>query len=108
MKKILYALATCTMMLSASAYAEDTTIGIKEHAFTPATLTVSAGTKVTWTNHDQDPHAVAERGTPMHFHSSALDTNDSYSYTFAAPGTYRYFCTLHPNMVGKIVVTAGK
>jgi len=106
--KTMYALAICTLMLSAPAYAEDSQISIKDHLFTPSTLTISTGTKVTWTNHDQDPHTVVGRSTQQPFHSSALDTNDTYSYTFTEPGTYQYFCTLHPMMVGKIIVTAGK
>jgi len=108
MKKIQHALMFFTLMLSVPAYAEDSQIRIKDHVFTPSTLTISAGTKVTWTNHDQDPHTVVERGIQNPFHSSALDTNDSYSYTFTTPGTYSYFCTLHPMMVGKIIVTTGK
>jgi plastocyanin len=106
--KTIHALAICTLMLSAPAYAEDSQISIKDHLFTPSTLTISAGTKVTWTNHDQDPHTVVESGAPKPFHSSALDTNDTFSYTFTEPGTYKYFCTLHPTMAGKVVVTAVK
>ncbi len=107
MKKLL-AMALIGVLSASAAWAEDMQVGIKDHAFTPAELTISTGTKVTWTNHDQDPHTVVQRGAPSGFHSSALDTNDSYSYTFTTPGTYTYFCTLHPAMVGKITVTAGK
>ncbi|HLW73886.1 MAG TPA: cupredoxin family copper-binding protein [Gammaproteobacteria bacterium] len=79
-------------------------IGIMNYKFDPATLTVPAGTTVTWANHDEVPHTVAS--SDKRFTSSgALDTGDSYSYKFTTPGTYGYYCTLHPFMTGKIVVT---
>jgi plastocyanin len=79
-------------------------IVIDDFAFSPATLTVAAGTKVTWVNHDEEPHTVmsADKQTP--FKSPALDTNDKFSFVFAKPGTYKYFCSIHSHMVGTIVV----
>ena len=65
-------------------------------------LTVAAGTTVTWTNHDDAPHVVAS-DTNI-FKSKALDTDDRYSYTFTKPGTYTYYCTVHPKMIAKVVV----
>jgi plastocyanin len=64
---------------------------------------VKAGTTVTWTNRDDIPHGIgsANNAFPK---SKALDTDDSYSFTFTTPGTYQYFCYLHPKMVGSIVV----
>ena len=90
-----------------TAAASPTTVQIDNFAFAPATLTVPAGTTVTWKNEDDSPHRVTEKnGT---FTSAALDTDDSFSHTFAAPGEYQYFCSMHPYMVGKIVVRpAGK
>jgi len=79
---------------------------IDNFSFTPATLTVPAGTTVVWTNHDDIPHTVVE--SSQKFKSKALDTDDSFSHTFAVAGTYQYFCGLHPKMVGKIVVEAKK
>jgi plastocyanin len=79
-------------------------VTIDNFSFSPATLTVSAGTTVTWTNHDDIPHNIAERD--QKFKSKALDTDESFSYTFADPGTYEYFCGLHPKMIGKIIVEA--
>jgi plastocyanin len=77
-------------------------ISVKAFMFAPASLTVKAGSTVTWTNLDEEPHAVfSESGL---FRSGALDTNDSFSYTFRAPGIYRYLCTIHPRMRGTIVV----
>jgi len=75
---------------------------IANFAFAPPTLTVHAGGVVTWTNADDDPHTVvADNGA---FKSHALDTGDSFTQAFATPGVYSYHCSLHPYMVGKIVV----
>jgi len=82
--------------------AAPTAIEIHDMRFEPAILTITAGTTVTWLNEDNSPHTVSERGRA--FRSSALDTSDRFSYTFAAPGEFTYFCTLHPMMVGKIIV----
>jgi plastocyanin len=89
------------------ARAEDTpnTVMIDNFSFAPATLTVKAGSTVTWTNRDDIPHGIASSNNAFK-KSGALDTNDSYSFTFATPGTYQYFCYLHPHMVGSIVVEA--
>ena len=81
-------------------------ITINEYLYMPATLNVATGTKVTWVNHDEVPHTIVD--TDKAFRSGALDTDDTYSYTFTKPGTYHYFCTLHPKMVGTIVVADGK
>jgi amicyanin len=79
-------------------------VTIDNFTFNPQRLTVKAGTTVTWTNKDDIPHALASASTPLR--SKALDTDDSYSFTFATPGTYQYFCSLHPHMTGTIVVEA--
>ncbi len=75
---------------------------IDNFTFAPAELTISVGTTVTWDNHDDIPHSVVEKNKL--FRSQALDTEESYSFTFAQAGTYDYFCGLHPHMVGKIIV----
>src|SRR5262249_18662565 len=75
---------------------------IDNFTFTAPSVTVSAGTEVTWVNRDDIPHTVtSEDGV---FHSKALDTDDRFSFEFAKPGTYRYFCSIHPKMTGEIVV----
>ncbi|HVB18084.1 MAG TPA: cupredoxin family copper-binding protein [Stellaceae bacterium] len=84
------------------AAATTTVVEIHNMKFNPVTLTISAGTKVTWVNEDTAPHTVTDRDRV--FHSAALDTKDSFSYTFASPGEFTYFCTIHPMMVGRIVV----
>ena len=78
------------------------TIVIKNFKFGPSTLTIAPGTTVTWVNEDESPHTIAEKGKT--FRSAALDTNDRFSYTFAQPGEFTYYCTMHPMMVGKIIV----
>jgi plastocyanin len=66
---------------------------------------VKAGTTVTWTNKDDIPHGIASSNSAFK-KSQALDTDESYSFTFTTAGTYQYFCYLHPHMVGSIVVEA--
>jgi|SRR5882724_2257967 len=77
-------------------------IEITKHAFSLPTVTVPAGATVTWVNHDDDAHTVVS--TTALFRSPGLDTDDSFSFRFTKPGTYPYFCTLHPLMVGKVIV----
>src|SRR5271156_6454542 len=74
--------------------------GAQEKA--PATVTVPVGTTVTWTNRDDIPHtAVSTDGV---FKSKVLDTDDTFSFVFSKPGTYPYYCTIHPKMTGQIIV----
>jgi plastocyanin len=77
-------------------------ITIDNFTFTPKELTVAVGTTVKWVNHDDIPHTLVNKDKV--FRSQALDTDDSYSYTFTSAGTFDYFCGLHPYMVGKIIV----
>lgn len=97
--------ATAGEMSSAGAVAAPAanTISINNFSFQPAVLVVKEGTKVIWTNHDTTPHTVTS--ADKRFASSAgLDTDDQYSVKFDKPGSYEYFCSLHPMMVGKIIV----
>ena len=82
-----------------------TTVSIDNFTFSPQKLTVKAGTTVTWTNKDDIPHGIAATGNAF-ARSNALDTDNSYSFTFTTPGTYQYFCYIHPHMTGTIVVEA--
>ena len=79
-----------------------TEVKIDNFSFSPATLEIKAGTKVTWTNADDIPHTVVSNDKI--FKSKALDTDDKFSFTFDKPGTYPYFCSLHPKMTAKVVV----
>ena len=94
--------AAMAMMCTASEGAVPNSIEVKDFMFMPTTLTVSAGDKVTWVNKDDEPHTVVS-DTGM-FRSGAMDTNESYSFKFDKPGTYHFTCSIHPRMVGTIVV----
>jgi plastocyanin len=85
-----------------AAVANAAAVQIDNFNFTPPTLVVAPGTTVTWTNADDSPHTVREKDGK--FKSAALDTDDTFSQTFTAPGEYEYFCSIHPRMVGKVVV----
>jgi plastocyanin len=84
--------------------AADTEVKIDNFTFNPQQITVKTGTTVVWTNHDDIPHTVTSK--TMAFRSKALDTDDKFSFTFTTPGTFEYFCSLHPHMTGSIVVEA--
>jgi plastocyanin len=77
-------------------------VKIDNFSFGPAAITVKAGTTVTWTNRDDIPHTVVS--DDKLFKSKVLDTDEKFSYTFSKPGTYPYFCSVHPKMTGKVVV----
>lgn len=81
-----------------------TDVKIDNFTFAPGTITVAKGTTVKWTNHDDIPHTVVSDDKST-FKSKALDTEDKFSYTFDKAGTYNYFCSIHPKMTAKVVVT---
>jgi plastocyanin len=102
------ALGLAMLLVSQSARAEDAgasaaQVEIDNFAFKPEALTVKAGTKVTFVNRDDIPHSVVS-GDSL-FRSPALDTDESFAFTFTTPGEFGYFCGLHPHMIGKVVVT---
>ena len=78
-------------------------VEIRHFAFTPEALTVTAGTRVVWTNRDDEPHIVVSAGNRF-ASSKAMDTDETYAMVFDQPGTYAYFCSIHPHMVGTIIV----
>jgi plastocyanin len=77
---------------------------IDNFTFNPRQLTVAAGTRVTWVNHDDVPHTATSTSKPRAFDSGTLDTDDRFAHVFTTPGIYEYFCALHPKMTGQIVV----
>lgn len=77
-------------------------VKIDNFSFSPASLIVSPGTTVTWTNRDDIPHTIVS--DDKIFKSKVLDTDEKFSYTFDKPGSYPYFCSIHPKMTGKVVV----
>jgi plastocyanin len=103
--------ATATMLAAvvlpvwAENAAPASAVSIDNFTFNPTPLTVKAGTTVTWTNKDDIPHGIAS-STNAFPKSLALDTDQSFSFTFTTPGTYQYFCYVHPHMVGTVVVEA--
>ena len=88
--------------------ANDTTtkqdrIEIKDFAFNPQTITVKSGAKVTWINRDEEPHTIVSVEKQFK-KSTALDTDQEFTITTGTPGTYNYFCSVHPKMTGIIIV----
>lgn len=93
-----------TGSFTASAQQKPGTMEVKidNFSFGPTELTVPVGTIVMWTNRDDIPHTVVS--TDKVFKSKVLDTDEKFSYTFTQPGTFPYFCSIHPKMTGKVVV----
>jgi amicyanin len=87
-----------------SAPTADAEVDIDQFTFLPQRITVKAGTTVTWINEDDVPHTIVSSSKV--FKSKALDTADKFSFTFTTPGTYDYFCSVHPHMTGAVVVEA--
>jgi plastocyanin len=86
------------------AHAAEVHVAIDNFTFTPQKITVKAGDTVIWTNHDDIPHTATS--TTKAFDSKVRDTNESFSFTFSTPGSFSYFCALHPHMTGSVVVEA--
>ena len=103
---LLTALAVSPAFMPALAAAPAATVHIRNFAFVPARLSVPAGAVVTFVNDDQEPHTAT--AVDRSFDSDAIDTNGSWSHTFAKPGTYAYFCEMHPYMHGTVTVKAAQ
>jgi plastocyanin len=97
-------LVAAAMSAAGKIYAADMEVKIDNFTYNPQQITVKAGTTVTWVNHDDIPHTVTSKTGA--FRSKAMDTDDKFSFTFATPGKFEYFCALHPHMTGSIVVEA--
>jgi plastocyanin len=95
-------LVAAAMAVTSPALAATVEVKIDNFTFNPQQITVKAGDTVTWVNHDDIPHTVTSK--TMTFRSKAMDTDDKFSFTFATPGKFDYFCSLHPHMTGTIVV----
>jgi plastocyanin len=94
--------AVAAIFGAGAAPAANSEVQIDQFAFVPQRVTVKAGTMVTWINQDDVPHTVAS--SDKLFKSKTLDTGDKFSFTFTTPGTYAYFCSVHPHMTGAVVV----
>ncbi len=106
MKTLISCVVALGLLLGDNLYAqkkvEPNQVQIDNFSFTPHTLTVQQGATVTWVNHDDVPHKVTSNDKK--FASPALDTDEKFSHTFTAPGTYDYYCSIHPRMTGTIIV----
>ena len=103
MRVVFAGVAAFLLLAATPTWAADVTVKIGNFMFGPQELTVKAGTTVTWTNEDDTPHMVV---SPNNFRSEVLDARGTYAFTFTTPGTYKYFCFLHPHMTGTVVVEA--
>uniref|UniRef100_UPI003F490FA0 cupredoxin domain-containing protein n=1 Tax=Cupriavidus necator TaxID=106590 RepID=UPI003F490FA0 len=81
---------------------ETNVVAVKNFTFSPMSLTIKAGSTVTWKNLDGEPHTIVDDAGL--FHSSALDQNDTYKFRFDKPGVYKIFCGIHPHMKATISV----
>jgi plastocyanin len=99
---ILLLLGVAVSRAASAADSATVTVQIDNFSFTPQEIKVKAGTAITWTNRDDIPHTVVS--TDDAFKSKALDTDDKFTTILTKPGTYAYFCSIHPKMTGKIVV----
>jgi len=105
LKRMIALGATAGLLAIANpAWAAEIEVKIDNFTFNPQQVTVKAGDTVVWVNHDDIPHTVTSK--TLAFRSKAMDTDDKFSFTFAKPGTFPYFCSLHPHMTGSIVVEA--
>jgi plastocyanin len=101
-RRWLAAAALAALLAESAGASEIVLINVKNFMFAPASMTVKAGASVTWTNMDQEPHTVVS--SDGLFRSGAIDTGESFTFKFEKPGTYQYVCTIHPRMVGTVVV----
>jgi plastocyanin len=102
---VLRAVALSSILMSPAVNAGapgDVQVVIKDFMFHPTNVTIKAGATMTWVNRDEEPHTVTS-DTGL-FRSGALDTNDTFVFKFDKPGTYHFLCSIHPQMVGTIVV----
>jgi plastocyanin len=95
-------LAVALLAASHAPAASPVAVGIKDFKFAPSPLTVPVGATVTWTNHDEEPHTITSASGA--FSSAGLSNEETFTQTFTRPGTYAYFCALHPHMKATVVV----
>ncbi len=82
------------------------TVEIVDFKFVPAVIQVPVGTTVTWINRDRAPHTATSTSPSGVFDSGSLAQGERFEFEFTEPGTYEYFCSLHPWMTGKVIVEA--
>ena len=99
---ILTGLAAVLVAASHAPAARPVRVDIKDFKYGPPQITVPVGEKVTWTNHDEETHTITSATGA--FSSTGLGHDETYTQTFTKPGTYAYFCALHPQMRATVVV----
>lgn len=104
MRHLALVLVGLAFVSAATAQAADALVTIDNFTFAPDRVTIEAGTRVVWLNRDDIPHTIVDAADPKGARSPPLDTAESYTRVFPTPGTYRYFCSLHPHMQGTVVV----
>lgn len=104
MSRILVVVALFLLLPAPTAAAATQQVHMSGYAYGPGTLTINVGDTVTWTNHDQAPHDAVTTAGPAQFRSPMLSTGQTWSFKFTTPGTYSYYCSVHPDMRGQIVV----
>lgn len=104
MSRILVVLALLMLLPAPTATAAAQQVHMSGYAYGPGTLSINVGDTVTWVNHDQAPHDAVTTAGPAQFRSPMLPTGQTWSFTFTTPGTYSYYCSIHPDMRGQIVV----
>jgi plastocyanin len=111
-RNLLFALTLALIVVGFTAYSrgahahiasiDANEIVIQNFAFVPSTLTIKAGEKVTWVNRDDEPHTAT--ANDKSFNSKTLENGERFSTEFRKPGTYQYYCALHPKMTAQIIV----
>lgn len=104
MSRILVVVMLLFLLPVPQAAAATQQVHMSGYTYGPATLTIKVGDTVTWTNHDQAPHDAVTTAGPAQLRSPMLATGQTWSFTFTAPGTYSYYCSIHPDMRGQIIV----
>jgi plastocyanin len=105
MTKAMFAVGIAAALVAAPSHApaeRPARVEIKDFMYGPREITVPAGTPVTWTNHDEEPHTITSATGA--FGSTGLSHDETFTQTFPQPGTYAYFCALHPQMRATVVV----
>ncbi|MGK3207181.1 cupredoxin domain-containing protein [Amycolatopsis sp. MEPSY49] len=97
-------LLALTVPFAAPAAAATQVVMMQDYAYSPAALTVRVGDTVTWMQHDEAPHDVVTTSAPVAFRSPRLSAGQTWSYTFRQPGTYSYYCSVHPDMRASVTV----
>lgn len=104
MKRLILVVGMLFLLAPARAEAATQHVAMENYAYSPSSLTIQVGDTVTWTNHDQAPHNVVTTSGPASLQSPMLAQGESWSFTFTVPGTYSYYCTVHPDMRAQVIV----